>query len=286
MLRPIASLAAATLLLAACADAAPPAPSPASGRPHAAGAGDLLLRWGYEGGFTPPGYQLTSLPAFSLYGDGTIVRPGPQIEIYPPPALPALEAMQVDEAGIQAILDAAFDADLDTVTDLTDMGSVMVADAPDTVFTLRADGIDRTVRVYALGELTERPPNMGREEYEARRALQRLVERLGSLEAWLPDGSIGPSTPYDPTGSRVFVSRYQADPDLPQPAVRWPLPTPLAGIGDDAGAGFRCASIDGDAWSDALEPAAAGANQLTPWTSDGERHAVAFRPLLPDETSC
>ena len=52
---------------------------------------DLVLRWGYQGGFTPPEYQLTNLPAFSLYGDGTIVRPGPQIEIYPAPALPSLE---------------------------------------------------------------------------------------------------------------------------------------------------------------------------------------------------
>lgn len=286
MLRPIASLAAAALLLTACADAAPTTSASTPDRSHATAAGDLVLRWGYEGGFTPPGYQLTNLPAFSLYGDGTILRPGPQIEIYPPPALPAIEALTVDEEGIQSILDAAFDAGLDTVDDLTDMGSVMIADAADTVFTLRADGVDRTVRVYALGELTERPQGMSRDEFEARRALQRLVEQLSTLESWLPDGSVGPSSVYEADGARVYVSGYRPDPDMRQPPVSWPLATPLAGIGDDAGVGFRCVAITGEEWSGVLEPAATGANQLTPWTSEGARFAVAFRPLLPDETSC
>lgn len=284
-LRSIAPLALLVLLLTACADTSPHGASPSPAIAHGTAADDLVLRWGYEGGFTPPEYQLTNLPVFSLYGDGTIVRPGPQIEIYPGPALPALEVVKVDEAGMQAILEAAFDAGLDSLGDLTDMGSVGVADAPETVFTIRAGGVDRTVRVYALGEAGGQFPGMPDEEFEARKALLDLVDDLSSLETWLPDGSIGASEVYEPAGVRAYVSRYTPQADLPQEAVAWPIDPPLRGTGEDAGAGFRCISITGDEWA-ALAPAAVQANQLTPWTSDGRRFSVSFRPLLPDETGC
>lgn len=285
-LRPIAPI---VLILAAVACAEPStggddAPSPSVD--HGTAPEDLLLRWGYEGGFTPPEYQLTNLPSFSLYGDGTIVRPGPQIEIYPGPAIPALETTRVDEDGVDAILDAAFEAGLDTVSDLTDMGSVGIADAPESVFTLRAGGVDRTIRVYALGELTGQPPGMPDEEYEARQALLELIDRLGSLRTWLPEGSVGASGVYDVTGVRAFVSRYRSQTDLPQPEIEWPLDESLRGIGEEADAGYRCVVVTGSDWTDRLEPLAADANQLTPWTSGGQRYAIAFRPLLPDETAC
>ena len=46
-------------------------------------------------------------PFWSLFGDGTLIVPVPQIEIYPGPALPNLTATPVSEDGIQAILEAA-----------------------------------------------------------------------------------------------------------------------------------------------------------------------------------
>ena len=284
-LRSIAPLALLALLLTACADASPQGGSPSPAIGHGTTADDLVLRWGYEGGFTPPEYQLTNLPELSLYGDGTIVRPGPQIEIYPGPALRALEVVRVDEAGMQAILEAAFDAGLDSVGDLTDMGSVGVADAPETVFTIRAGGVDRTVRVYALGEAGGQFPGMPDEEFESRKALLSLVDDLSSLETWLPEGSIGASAVYETAGVRAYVSPYTPQADLPQESVAWPLDQPLRGAGEDAGAGFRCISVTGDEWT-ALASAVVQANQLTPWTSGGRRFSVSFRPLLPDETGC
>ena len=283
--RSIAPLALLALFLTACADASQQGASPSPAIAHSTAADDLVLRWGYEGGFTPPEYQLANLPAFSLYGDGTIVRPGPQIEIYPGPALPALEVVRVDEAGMQAILEAAFNAGLDSVGDLTDMGSVGVADAPETVFTMRAGGVDRSVRVYALGEAGGQFPGMPDEEFEARKALLGLVDDLSSLETWLPEGSIGAFAVYEPAGVRAYVSPYTPQADLPQEAVAWPLDQPLRGAGEDAGAGFRCISVTGDEWA-VLAPAAVQANQLSPWTSDGRRFSVSFRPLRPDETGC
>ena len=282
---PPALLALLALLVAACADPSSQGRSPTPVIAHPSAGDDLLVRWGSEGGFTPPEYQLTSLPAFSLYGDGTIVRSGPQIEIYPGPALPALEVVRVDEAGIQAILEAAFDAGLDSLGDLTDMGSVGVADAPETVFTLRAGGVDRTVRVYALGEAGGRLPGMSEEEFDARTALLGFVDDLSSLESWLPEGSIGAPAVYETTGVRAFISSYTPQADLPQEAIEWPLDQPLRRAGEDAGAGFRCIVVTGDEWA-VLAPAVDRANQLTPWTSDGRRFSVSFRPLLPDETGC
>ena len=284
-LRTIAPIVLVAVLVTACAEGPETGGDATSSVAHGTSPSDLLLRWGYEGGFTPPEFQLTNLPSFSLYGDGTIVRPGPQIEIYPGPALPALESVRVDEAGIEAILDAARDAVLDTVGDLTDMGTVGIADAADTVFTLQDGRVARTVRVYALGDFGGQPPGMPDEEFEARKALLSLVDDLSSLETWLPEGSIDASAVYEPAGVRAYVSPYTPQADLPQEAVAWPLDQPLRGAGEEAGAGFRCISVTGDEWT-VLAPAAVQANQLTPWTSDGRRFSVSFRPLLPDETGC
>lgn len=286
--RSIVPLILLALVAGACAETGPGGDADPSGGgiSHETEPSALLLRWGSEGGFTPSEYQLTNLPSFSLYGDGTIVRPGPQIAIYPGPALPALETVRVDEAGIQAILQAAFDVDLDTVGDLADMGSVGVADAPETVFTLRAGGVDRTVRVYALSELGGRPPGMPDDEYAARQALLRLIDDLGSLERWLPEGSIVAEKAYEPIGSLVFVSPYRDQADQPRSPIEWPLGTALDGIGDDTGAGFRCVRISGGDWNDRLLPVATRADQLTPWIDEGRRFHLVFRPLLPDGSGC
>ena len=48
---------------------------------------------------------------------------------------------------------------------------------------------------------------------------------------------------------------------------------------------MRCGAVAADA-ATTLLPLAEQANQLTPWTSDGERYALWFRPLLPDESGC
>jgi hypothetical protein len=79
--RPTVSIALLAMTMTACAAPSEPGTSSPSSIAYATGPNDLVLRWGYEGGFTPPEFQLTILPSFSLYGDGTVVRPGPQIEI-------------------------------------------------------------------------------------------------------------------------------------------------------------------------------------------------------------
>lgn len=254
---------------------------------HPTGSDQLVLRIANEGGFVPVDYMLSALPGVSLYGDGTLLTPGAQTDIYPGPALPAIQQQHLTEAAIQAVLRAAIDAGLLTDRDMTDLGSVGIADASTTVFTFNASGEEHIVRVYALGELGDRPPGMSQEEFQARSELQAFVTKLGRLEGWLPDGSIDAPAPYGAPAARLFVSDYQGDLSLHQQPIPWPLSEPLPGnAAASMPGGYRCLEVSGTDWIDTLMPAAATANQLTPWVSDGMRWAVLFRPLLPDEHGC
>ena len=272
---------------AACANA----PTPGSGSGdggivHVGGAGDLLLRISNEGGFLPPEYTLTATPSLSLLGDGTVVTPGAQIEIYPGPALPPLVATPITEEGIQAVLRAALDAGLDQDRDYTDLGSVGIADAGTTVFTLTIDGTTHVTRIYALGELGQQPPGMSDQEFSARTRLLGFQTSMQDLRHTLPAGSVGDDAMFTPSGLRLFVSDYRSEQGLPQEAVDWPLATPLSGFGEAAtAAGFRCGAVTGEDL-DAVLPLATRANQLTPWRSEGVNYSIAFRPLLPDESGC
>jgi hypothetical protein len=281
-----AGIASLTLLLAtACANVA----SPSDGREpieHPRGPDEVVLRLSYEGGFVPVEASLTAVPAFTLYGDGTVVTGGVQIAIYPPPALPAIVTRSIGEEGVQAALEAALEAGLgDRDVDATATGQLLIADAATAVFTITVNGRTTTASVYALGELTERPEGMTDEEFGLRRSLGRLAERLGNLEAWLPAGAVGPEEPYLAGSASIFVGPYRPQADLPQRPEPWPLGD-LAGFGEPSTfPQMRCGVVSGDEWRD-VRRAAASANQLTPWTSQGRDYQVLVRPLLPDEAGC
>ena len=284
--RPAAASLVLFLSLSACADA-PVDPGAGDGVEHSTAPDDVLVRIGSEGGFTPIEWTYTNIPSFALYGDGTLVLPGAQIEIYPSPALPAISSRRVDEPGIQAILEETLDALATIPGDLNDLGFMVVADVPTTVITVSAGGVDRTIRAYGLAEQLERPEGMPEEEYRARVRLQELVTKLGTLETWLPEGSLGAEAAYEASGARLFVGKYRKV-DLPQDPSPWPLESAnLATFGettDDLGL-YRCGVVEGSEWTTVRE-AASRANQLTPWTDAGTKFSILFRPLLPDENSC
>jgi hypothetical protein len=258
----------------------------AIGIEHPTGVDQLILRVAYEGGFVPYEYTLGSTPFWSLFGDGTLIVPGPQIEIYPGPALPNLTATPLSEEGIQAILEAARDAGL--MDGDANYGDQCIADATTTVFTTSADGTTTVVSAYAL-DVGEPSGTCGNgKDAEARAKLAAFQAKLTDLGSWLPSGSVGTERPYDPTEMRVYVLPYQGDADLPQDPIDWPLEPSLDAFGEpvrNAPAHTRCGVVTGEDLT-ALLAAAGKANALTPWTSGGTEYHLILRPLLPDEHTC
>lgn len=269
------------------ATAAPPSASPPApaGIDHPTGPDQLVLRIDTDGGFVAPGFILTHIPEFSLYGDGRIVMPGPQIAIYPAPALPSLVEMQVSEAGIQRILEAASAAGL-LGPDLH-YQAIGIADAGTTTFTLVSGGARHTVSAYALG-IDASVPQAG-PDAAARKQLAALRDRLTGAADWLADTVVEPQAQYALRAVRIYSDPAQPgqDPSGIQPThADWPLATPLA-AGSPAGGGpdTKCTLVDGEGLA-VLLPALRSADQLTIWRSGGSEYQLRLRPLLPDESGC
>jgi hypothetical protein len=260
-------------------------PTGASGGPaidHPTRPDALVLRVEQRGGFVPVDYALTRVPIWSLYGDGRVIVEGPQIEIYPGPALPNLLVFRLTEPQIQAILAAARDAGL--LQGDRRYPQPCVADVPTTVFTVVADGRTSVVSADALDLGPSSCPGV---DEEARAKLAAFWSRLTDLASWLP-GRIGPEEPYVADEIRVYVRPYRGEPDLAQEPVTWPLEMPLADFGEpfpDAGERTRCGVVSGPDLQ-TLRPLFERANQLTPWESAGKAYGLLLRPLLPDEHGC
>jgi hypothetical protein len=263
--------------------------SGASGAPgalsHPTGADELVLRVEYQGGFVPYGFTLSSVPTWSLFGDGTLITQGPQVEIYPQPALPSLARTPISEDGVQAILQATRDAGL--MDGDANYGDECIADATTTVFTTYANGSRSVVSAYALDAGEPAGTCGSTQDAKARAALGEFQVKLGDLTSWLPRGSVGQETPFDPTEMRVYVLPYRHDPQLPQEAIDWPVETPLSTFGEPVANDpqTRCGVVAGDEF-ERVYAAAQSANQLTPWMSNGEKYGLILRPLLPDEHGC
>lgn len=251
---------------------------------HPTGPADLVLRMDVGGGFVAPAYELRRIPTWSLFGGGRIITEGPQIEIYPGPALPSVQIQTITEDGIQAILEAARAAGLLGPDRTYDQGCV--ADAPTTTFTAYADGTKHVVSAYALGMV---PGSCPGEDIEARDKLATFSAKLSDLASWLPAGSLGEQGRFEPSEMRVYVqpSAGSPEPGLHQAAIDWPLSDPLSSFGKaDATYGdFRCGVVGGADLATLL-PDAERANELTPWRSGGADYSLIFRPLLPDEHTC
>ena len=275
------------------ASPSPEASAPGTGGEisYPTGANDLVLRFRYVGGFAPPSAHLMDLPVVSIHGDGTVIVPGPQIMIYPGPALPNLQRASITPAGMQVLLAAARDAGLLGPDANYDLGGIM--DASTAEFTLNAEGRVHTVSAYALMEGGGREPEMpGTNDpaaADARARLSLFRGQLGSLEALL-DTEIGPWTPFESDSVQLLVTAGAPDDGqgLVQEPIAWPLDADLATFGDALPMlmeGQRCGVVAGTE-VETLWPFLGEANALTPWTEGDAAFGIAVRPLLPSETGC
>jgi len=237
-----------------------------------------------SGGFVAPEQTAQEMPSFSLYGDGLAITHGAQPAIYPGPVLPSLIATPISTEGVHTLVSDALDAGLGTDHRYT---SMTISDMPTTTFTLSVGGATHTTTVYGLGDGTANASGMNAAERNARAALARFAAELADVRHALPSGSVGAERQYVPEAVRVFVQPY-SDPTgqpLREPAVAWPLSSPLGSFGTRTSSGIRCGSVTGPDLQRLLD-AARSANQLTPWTSAGARYSLALRALLPDEHGC
>lgn len=288
--RRLGGLLATAAILAACGGSpggpsispSPGASSPPGGDTivHPTGPTDLILREEVGGGFVPIGFFATQAPFFSLYGDGTIIyrdetaplpEGGPDGLVRGHP----FKIAKLTEEQVQELLRFAL-TEGGLAAARPNYDAPNVADAPTTIFVIRAAGLDKTVSVYALGI---DPP--GSADAPARAAFARLDARLrglitsGSLAGtpWVPDRWRGTLTE---AGGGAGSARTWPWPDvspadfLAEPAGNLPLPRRTMSSAEVAALGL-----------DGIEGGFSGLLLEGP---DGKTYTFGLRPLLPDET--
>ena len=249
---------------------APPTTAGPDSYAHPTGADDIVLEISYEGGFVPREVAFTNLPTLLVTGDGRVLSQGPQIAILPGPLLPNVVQRTITEDGIQELLALADEHGLFAEADYSGPEDV-IADAPNTVVTISANGTTITHTAYALGIDT------GTGESDARERLAAFVAAASDIQAAVADDQLGPEEPYVAESYRL--NAYEAgDPsgyDVEPTIVEWPA---------DASVSLA------DASECVLAPVAefgelfATATQLTWFVEAGTTYAVAVAPFLPGDT--
>lgn len=270
-MRRVLSLALLPVLaLAACGDdtadpaADPTVPPPATTAPGddaryavPEGADDVVVSIEYVGGFAPAETQFSQLPVVLATGAGRLFSLGPQIAIYPGPLLPNVQYLDLGDAGLQDLLALADEHGLlqDRAYDLP----TNVADAADTVVTIRVGAATYVHRAYALGlDGTEDGP---------RRELQAFVEgatalAYGETREFEPERYLVRATPVDD------LSDYDLEPTV----VAWPVEVEI-----DLATASECVEVP----ADVIGPTFAEANQLTFFEQDGATYRLTVKPALP-----
>ena len=277
-----AAIAITAIVAAACV--APAGATNPSASPSAAIDPDtVVIRVDWEGGFVPPGVNLSRLPLVLVTADGRVITQGPQLAIYPGPLLPNLQVRTLTPEALAGLLERAAADGL--LVDAAYAGGP-IADAATTVVRITVDGVAYTQSAYALFESVDangaEEPS-GAPDAEGRAAMRSFVDTLTGLP---DDAYTGDPASYVADGLRLYSSAYVPDPAADWQPVEWPLED-LATAGESAGdgLGIRCQVVTGDDLATVL-PLLEGANSATPFRSGGADYTLIVRPLLPGESGC
>jgi hypothetical protein len=283
----------ASLVLGACAGpgASPgasisPQASPADGAGsvgHATGDTDVVLRAELAGGFTPPSFQLTRVPEFTLYGDGTVLYqlafdPNDPAPIGPPRlAMATLDAEQMD-----ALLAFAINAG--------GLGAAkaqyinpLVADAPDTIFTIATDEVAKVVSAQALG-FAEDPNNPGASNPDASalKTLKALYDTLVPFGDQVARGNATDAGLYAPTAYRATLQEGQAQGEM----IDWPwTDVTLDDFVSNPDSSFRVATLTSDQAAALSATPEGGLFSVAVMGPDRVPYQISLRLLLPEEAS-
>ena len=276
----IAFLVASLLMVAGCQSP----PPDISGRPTEADA-PVINIFRFKKGDQVDARRAT-MPLGTLYGDGRVIRPGPQLAVEPGPALPSLQVTTLDDAGVEAVLKQAADTGL--VGADREFRMPTEQDPTITAFEVFLNGQRRATIVESLAEIAADDPRLPPQGLAEREGMKKVVAMLTDPKGSLPANIVGEDTVYAPTAVRVLIGPAAGlEPSSTEPTtLEWPL-ADLATAGEPVkGAeGVSCLVVDGNDWT-TLQPLAASANQLTRWSSGGAEYALRFRPLLPGEGGC
>jgi hypothetical protein len=249
-----------------------PVTTPAAGIAHSTAADDVVLKLSYEGGFIPAGFAFVNTPSLLVSGDGLVFTEGAVPAIFPGPLLPTVLVRTITEDGMQALLRIVNDAGLlAEPPDYT--GGDNVADAPNTVLTVNADGASFVHSAYALG--------IDDPESPARRKLLDATTALGDIEKAAGAANLGPDQPFVPTKYR-FQARVVDPTELtsqdPAPTiVDWP-----ATAGVSLADATSCARVDAAAVGSLF----LDANQNTFFNDGDTVYQLAVAGVLPGDPVC
>jgi hypothetical protein len=291
---------ALVILVAACtsgAGSAPPVASPdGSGSPtetpvgspdfgaidHPTGPTDVILRFEEGGGFVMPAFLATQAPAFTLYGDGTIIFRNQLLDslepvgsVYP---MHPFRTARLNEEQVQDLLASAL-GEFGLGVARPDYPNDQVADAGTAVFTVNAGGLKKTVSVYALGLEVD-----GMADAAARAGFARLAERLQNIDS----GGVFETTAYAPERYRGIL--LEGQPGVPD-TKPWPwpdiAPTDFVSNGDPNAFQLPARVMSTEEIELlGIEPFEGGFQGLTLLgPDDGKVYSFSLRPLLPDETA-
>ncbi len=275
----------------ACVSPFEPGDDPQSGDgiEHPTDEDDVVLRYELTGGFVPIEYLVTSMPLASLYGDGRMFTEGPQIAVFPPPALPSLNVEQLTPEGIQLVLEEAEAAGLLEGKQEWDELTNYVADAGTGFLTIRANSQTHVVSVYAPG-MRDIGDQVSDEEIAFRAKFDAFTGKLNALSNWLP-AEVFLDVEDEYPADRLQIVSQPGDvnpiPDVEADEIDWPLATPLSEMGEPYSMleMARCFVLEDQEFADVMS-LLSDATTLTRWSSDGQQFILHIRPLLPDEAGC
>jgi hypothetical protein len=204
---------------------------------HPTGATDVVLKLSFEGGLVPIGLAFLNTPSLLLSGDGRVFTPALVPAIFPGPLLPAINVRTITEDGVQSILGIAKSAGLLAAPpEYPDRQNV--ADAPNTVLAINADGGSFVHSAYALG--------IGDTEIGDRKKLLDATTAMSDIEKAAGAANLGPDEPFVPTTYR-FQARVVDPSELtgqdPAPTVvDWPATSSFSLAG-----AIECAQLEAGA---------------------------------------
>jgi hypothetical protein len=250
---------------------------------HKTGSTDVVLRFEQGGGFVPIDFLATQAPGFTLFGDGVIVFQ-PKVDQFPQPDASGVtkgipwRTAKLDEGQIQELLEFALGSGgLGGARDSYLAGGI--ADAPNTIFTVHAGGIDKTVVVSALSEVSQPGPDSA-----IRQAFLKLATRLQDFD----EGGRISSDVYVPDRYRAVLIEREAQPGLEPLAWPWSTltvadfpPGPADGSGPTTFP-HRTMTLEEIA-ALKLDGIEGGVQGLAIKGTDGKLYTFVLRPLLADE---